>query len=100
MSPSKVKLINGFKVVSVLLITLMIADFYRQFNKEDITNLAINKDSQTKLSQYFSEKINSFCGNESHSHKEISTNGYMYYSFAIILGAFINAKKIMKIGVI
>jgi len=104
MMPNKEKVITGFKVLSILLISLMLFDLYTTFNKEEITHLKIKKEkeiqTQSKIFQIYQTKIYSFSENDSNKTAEFSTNSYAYYSFAIILGAFINAKKIMKIGVI
>ena len=97
MLPRKEKIISGFKALSILLITLMLVDFYHAINKEELTKI---RETQTKINQIYTPKVNSFCENNPNLVIEMSTNSLMYYSFAIILGAFINAKKIMKCGVI
>ena len=100
MLPRKEKIITGFKALSIILITLMLVDFYQAINKEELTNLKKISETQTKINQIYTPKINSFCDTDPNLVIEMSKNSFMYYSFAIILGAFINAKKIMKIGVI
>lgn len=110
MMPSKEKVITGFKILSIFLITLMLVDLYNAFNTDEFStkSLNLNKNLETKIQKIFTKKINSFCFENSLENSfeksagkiQYQTNSYMYYSFAVILGAFINAKKIMKIGVI
>jgi hypothetical protein len=107
--PAKEKIIFGFKILSILLISFILIYCFNSMKNEEITNFNIKKETQkekeTKFKQIFQQKkIYSFCEYSDSSDKnpeaEISKNSYAYYSFAIILGAFINSKKIMKIGII
>ena len=101
------KMITGFKVVSVLLLAYMLMDFYYVFKnensltnlkKENATALEITKNKLTKF--VFFEKL-IFCDKENDNAVDfdLNKNSLLYYSLAIFLGAFVNVKKIMKIGV-
>ena len=101
------KMITGFKVVSVLLLAYMLMDFYYVFkNENSLTTLKIENTSaleitKNKLTKFdFIENL-IFCekGNEIASDFDLNKNSLLYYSLAIFLGAFVNVKKIMKIGV-
>jgi hypothetical protein len=98
--PAKEKIIFGFKILSIFLISLIIVYFLGSLNNQEMTNLITKKETQTIIKPIYTPKIYSFCENDSDKSAELTKNSFAYYSFAVILGAFINSKKIMKIGVI
>ncbi len=104
------KIITTFKVISIVLLAYMIVDFYSAI-KNEIPNTKFDNSDQEfslniqkmKTSLFGIAERNSICEQIS-KEKEVDSNvllqSSVYYSFAIFLGAFINAKKIMIIGVI
>jgi len=108
----KGRIITSFKVISVLILAFMFVEFYSVMNIENVNNLKNKNNSQDHQIDYFQQtnfsKFNfinrqNFCEIESNdiiSESILFMNNSIYYSFAVFLGAFINAKKIMKIGVI
>ena len=98
----KEKVIIGFKILTILIVLFIIVDFLNSLNKEEMINMEmqLEKDAQIKLYKIYRKKIKSPCEVNVNRNSEYGKNSYTYYSFAVILGAFINSKKIMKIGVI
>lgn len=103
------KIIPTFKILSIILLAYMMIDFYSAIKNENpIDNFKI---SEQESSLKIKKNQNSFFGIsermsicEQTAEENIDSNFFInttvYYSFAVFLGAFINAKKIMKIGVI
>ncbi len=100
--PTKEKIVKCFKILSILILSLIIVDFLNTLNKEEIINIEIvkEKENQRKINKIYPLEIYSLCEENINKNSEVEKTRYTYYSFAVILGAFINSKKIMKIGVI
>ena len=103
------KMINTFKVLSIVLLTYMILSFYSAIANE-VPNSKF-KNTEYDYSFNIKKLKNSFfvfperlqiC--EQITNEKLDPyflmNRSVYYSFAIFLGAFINAKRIMIIGVL
>lgn len=103
------KIITTFKVISIVLLAYMIVDFYAAIKNETHNLKFENSEQEYSLniqkintSLFGIAERNLIC--EKISNEMLDSNVFIqssvYYSFAIFLGAFINAKKIMLIGVI
>jgi hypothetical protein len=109
----KGRIITSFKFISIFILAVMILKFHSVIkkenanismnNKNNLSNKELNISKEKSFSKLSFFNIQNFCEIESIDIKFESNffiNKPVYYSFAIFLGAFINAKKIMKIGVI
>lgn len=103
------KMINTFKVLSIVLLTFMIMSLYSLISVDVFSSKIKNNEEEHKLNKKYLKNSffditdrNSFCDRITHEKLDsnLIVNRIVYYSFAIFLGAFINAKKIMIIGVI
>ena len=103
------KIITTFKVLSIILLAYMIVDFYSAIQNETPNSKLENPEQRCSqnikninLSIFGIAERNSIC--DKLTNEKLDSNIFIqstvYYSFAIFLGAFINAKKIMMIGVI
>ena len=77
MLPRKENIITGFKALSILLITLMLVDFYQAINKEDFPNLMKIRETQSKINQIYTQKVNSFCHTDPNFVIEMSSNSFI-----------------------
>lgn len=105
----KEKMIACYKVISILILAYMMIQFFRVFKSDEIILSNLNQQDKLPAENFekeisktdFFEKM-AICENQTSQKysSQLQGNIYVYYAFAMILGAFINAKKVIKIGII
>ena len=104
----KKNMIRGFKVISMILFCYLFVNLYNllEFGKINSSNSEklqeINFSRNIMIKERIFKSLN-FCENkkfEQNLMNDIFLNRFYFYSFGAVLGAFLNSKKLMKIGVI
>ncbi len=100
---SKNSLLTGLKIISVLFVCFMMFVFLRMLfvNEKSVLNrTSVNKDEIKEIDdkEVHIEKIEAKNLNEVEDNENCVGRYMVYYFYALVLGAFINVKKLCKMG--